>query len=285
MAYWVCAFGCMAVRPRPSCCDEQAGVGEPVLVPRCGAWDVLEEDDFMTGERAILIVDDDKALCALLAEQFAVDGEFTGVEAGSVAEADAQLNGGASRFDAIILDVGLPDGDGRDYCAELRRRGVKVPIIMLTGSDEESDVVRGLDAGANDYVAKPFRLAELLARVRAQLRIFENSEDAVFSIGPYTFRPSAKLLHDEGRNKRIRLTEKEAAILKFLYRAGTRPVARQVLLNDVWGYNATVTTHTLETHIYRLRQKIETDPSNARLLVTEGGGYRLDLEGSTQAAA
>ncbi|HKM62001.1 MAG TPA: response regulator transcription factor [Acidisphaera sp.] len=239
----------------------------------------------MTGERAILIVDDDKALCALLAEQFAVDGEFTGVEAGSVAEADAQLNGGASRFDAIILDVGLPDGDGRDYCAELRRRGVKVPIIMLTGSDEESDVVRGLDAGANDYVAKPFRLAELLARVRAQLRIFENSEDAVFSIGPYTFRPSAKLLHDEGRNKRIRLTEKEAAILKFLYRAGTRPVARQVLLNDVWGYNATVTTHTLETHIYRLRQKIETDPSNARLLVTEGGGYRLDLEGSTQAAA
>jgi len=239
----------------------------------------------MAGERPILVVDDDKALRALLTEQFAVDGEFVAVEASSVAEADAQLNGGGSRFDAIILDVGLPDGDGRDYCADLRRRGVKVPIIILTGSDEESDVVRGLDAGANDYVAKPFRLAELLARVRAQLRIFENSEDAVFTIGPYTFRPSAKLLHDEVRNKRVRLTEKEAAILKFLYRAGTRPVARQVLLNDVWGYNATVTTHTLETHIYRLRQKIEIDPSNARLLVTEGGGYRLDLEGSSQQAA
>jgi DNA-binding response OmpR family regulator len=140
-------------------------------------------------------------------------------------------------------------------------------------------VVRGLDSGANDYIAKPFRLNELLARLRAQLRIFENSEDAVFSIGPYTFRPSAKLLQDPAKNRRIRLTEKEAAILKFLYRAGTRAVARQVLLNEVWGYNAAVTTHTLETHIYRLRQKIEPDPANARLLVTEGGGYRLDPEG------
>ena len=234
----------------------------------------------MAGERSILIVDDDKVLCALFAEQFVVDSEFTAVEAGSVAEADAQLSSG-SRFEAIILDVALPDGDGRDYCAELRRRGVKVPIIMLTGSDDESDVVRGLEAGANDYVAKPFRLAELLARVRAQLRIFENSEDAVFTIGPYTFRPSAKLLHEEARNKRIRLTEKETAILKFLYRAGMKPVARPVLLHDVWGYNTTVTTHTLETHIYRLRQKIEIDPSNPRLLVTEGGGYRLDLEAAT----
>jgi DNA-binding response OmpR family regulator len=233
----------------------------------------------MSGDRAILIVDDDRALRSLLVEQFAVDGEFTAVEAGSVADAETCLNAPENRFEAIILDVGLPDGDGRDYCAQLRRQGVKLPIVMLTGSDDEIDVVRGLDAGANDYIAKPFRLAELLARLRAQVRIFENSEDAVFLIGPYTFRPSAKLLQEPARNRRIRLTEKEAAILKFLYRAGTQPVARQVLLNEVWGYNAAVTTHTLETHIYRLRQKIEPDPSNARLLVTEGGGYRLDPEG------
>lgn len=232
----------------------------------------------MSAERPVLIVDDDRALRETLGEQLAVDGEFVAVEAGSVAEADELLSDKGMRFDAIILDVGLPDGDGRDLCVRLRRQGVKVPIIILTGSDEESDVVRGLDAGANDYIAKPFRLAELLARVRAQLRIFENSEDAVFTIGPYTFRPSAKILEDV-RKRRIRLTEKEAAILKFLYRAGTRPVARQVLLNEVWGYNAAVTTHTLETHIYRLRQKIEPDPSHARLLVTEGGGYRLDPEG------
>ena len=233
----------------------------------------------MAGERPILIVDDDRTLRDELAAQLQLDGEFVVQEAGSVAEAVTTLAAAEQRFDALILDVSLPDGDGRDLCAELRRQGLRMPIIMLTGSDEEADVVRGLDAGANDYIAKPFRLGELLARLRAQLRILENSEDAVFVIGPYTFRPSAKLLQEPQRNRRIRLTEKEAAILKFLYRAGTKPVARQILLNEVWGYNAAVTTHTLETHIYRLRQKIEPDPTNARLLVTEGGGYRLDPAG------
>ena len=233
----------------------------------------------MTAERPILVVDDDTTLREALLEQLQIDGEFAVAEATTISEAEALMTGKDARFDAVILDVGLPDGDGRDLCALLRRQGLRMPIIMLTGSDDEADVVRGLDAGANDYIAKPFRLAELLARLRAQLRIFENSEDAVFTIGPYTFRPSAKLLHEPVKNRRIRLTEKEAAILKFLYRAGTRPVARQVLLNEVWGYNAAVTTHTLETHIYRLRQKIEPDPSNARLLVTEGGGYRLDPVG------
>ena len=234
----------------------------------------------MTGDRPILVVDDDDALRDTLKEQLQVDGEFRADDAGTLSEAETKVSAKDARYDAVILDVGMPDGDGRDFCARLRQEGFRMPIIMLTGSDEEADVVRGLDAGANDYIAKPFRLAELLARLRAQLRIFENSEDAVFTIGPYTFRPSAKLLQEPVKNRRIRLTEKEAAILKFLYRAGERPVARQVLLNEVWGYNAAVTTHTLETHIYRLRQKIEPDPSNARLLVTEGGGYRLDPQGA-----
>ena len=240
----------------------------------------------MAASRPILIVEDDAALRATLAEQIMLaGGEFSTVEAGTAAEAAAKLDAGDARYDAILLDIGLPDGDGREFCAKLRRDGKRMPVIMLTGADAEQDVVRGLDAGANDYIAKPFRLAELLARLRAQLRIFENSEDAVFTIGPYTFRPSAKLLQEPVKNRRIRLTEKEAAILKFLYRAGTRPVARQVLLNEVWGYNAAVTTHTLETHIYRLRQKIEPDPGNARLLVTEGGGYRLDPLGVLPVAA
>ncbi|ATJ91581.1 response regulator transcription factor [Acetobacter tropicalis] len=232
----------------------------------------------MTGARPILVVDDDRILRQTLVEQLQLEGEFTVQEAASLAEAREKLKAPDARCDAILLDVTLPDGDGRDFCAELRKEGLRMPIIMLTGSDDEADIVRGLDAGANDYVAKPFRIAELLARLRAQLRLFENSEDAVFTIGPYTFRPSGKLLQDPQKNRRIRLTEKETAILKFLYRAGTRPVPRQVLLNEVWGYNAAVTTHTLETHIYRLRQKIEPDPANASLLITEGGGYRLNPE-------
>lgn len=251
---------------------------DPPRGPRCC------ERCRMSVERPILIVDDDATLRETLVEQLEVDGEFAATQAATVSEAEAMVTARDSRFDALILDVGLPDGDGRDLCASLRKAGLRMPIIMLTGSDDEADVVRGLDAGANDYIAKPFKLNVLLARLRAQLRIFENSEDAVFTIGPYTFRPSAKLLQEPIKNKRIRLTEKEAAILKFLYRAGERPVARQVLLNEVWGYNANVTTHTLETHIYRLRQKIEPDPGNARLLVTEGGGYRLDPTAAVAAA-
>ncbi len=114
----------------------------------------------------------------------------------------------------------------------------------------------------------------LLARIRAQLRQHEASEDAVFSIGPYTFRPGAKILISE-KGSKLKLTEKETAILRYLYRAGMKVVSRDTLLSEVWGYNAHVTTHTLETHIYRLRQKIEVNPASARILVTEPGGYKL----------
>jgi len=229
--------------------------------------------------RPILLVDDDAALRDTLAEQLSLDGEFTTRGAETAAEAEALLRAPGARFDAILLDIGLPDGDGRELCAALRKLGMTLPIIMLTGADAEEDLVSGLDAGANDYIAKPFRLAELLARLRAQLRVFDNSEDAVFSIGPYLFRPADKQLLEPARNRKLRLTEKESAILKHLHRAGGRPVARQTLLHEVWGYNSAVTTHTLETHIYRLRQKIEPDPTNARLLVTEAGGYRLAADG------
>ena len=116
--------------------------------------------------------------------------------------------------------------------------------------------------------------AVLLARIRAQLRQHEQSEDAVFTIGHYSFRPAQKLLVEEDGGK-VRLTEKETAILKYLYRAEQKVITRDILLEEVWGYNSGVTTHTLETHIYRLRQKIEKDPSNASLLVTESGGYKL----------
>ena len=239
----------------------------------------------MTSPHPILIVDDNDALRASLAEQLAFEGEFAATGAASLADAEALLRADGARFDAILLDLGMPDGHGRDFCVKLRRAGLRMPIIMLTGADGEQDVVRCLDAGANDYIAKPFRVQELLARLRAQIRIFEGSEDAVFTIGPYDFRPAAKLLQDPKRNRKIRLTEKETAILKFLYRAGGRSVSRQILLTKVWGYNSHVTTHTLETHIYRLRQKIEPTPAEARILLTEGGGYRLAMGDAEHADA
>ena len=226
----------------------------------------------MSGKR-ILLCDDDDALRQSLAEQLQLHEEFDTRQVASAGEAIEVAKD--DHFDAIVLDVGLPDMDGREACRIMRRAGVKCPVIMLTAHDSDSDTILGLDAGANDYVTKPFRLNVLLARLRAQLRQHEQSEDAVFAVGPYSFRPAQKLLLLEEQNKKVRLTEKETAIVKYLYRAGQKVVSRDKLLGEVWGYNAGVTTHTLETHVYRLRQKIEADPSNAEILVTEPGGYKL----------
>lgn len=225
----------------------------------------------MPSAKRVLLVDDDTMLRGSLAEQLAATGEYAPVEAGSVAEGRAKAKDGLYEF--MILDVGLPDGDGRKLCRALRDDGVSCPIILLTAADTAADTIEGLESGANDYVTKPFRFAVLMARIHAHLRNHEQSEEAVYRIGPYTFRPSAKLLIDP-TEKKIRLTEKETNILKFLYRSGDT-VARETLLHEVWGYNPAVTTHTLETHIYRLRQKIENNPGQAQILVTESGGYRL----------
>ncbi len=226
----------------------------------------------MPSLRKILLVDDDEDLREALSEQLVMTEDFDVFEAGT--GADGMEKARTELYDLLILDVGLPDTDGRELCRRMRKVGVKCPIIMLTGHDTDADTILGLDAGANDYIAKPFKFPVLLARIRAQLRQHEQSEDAIFQLGPYTFKPSQKMLLDD-KERKIRLTEKETNILKFLYRASQGVVARDVLLHEVWGYNAGVTTHTLETHIYRLRQKIEPDPANARLLVTESGGYRL----------
>lgn len=227
----------------------------------------------MSSGKQVLIVDDEEPLLEMLAEQLQLHEEFVITTAINGAEAlELSKN---DYFDIILLDVGLPDMDGREACRLMRRNGVKSPIIMLTGADTDADTILGLDAGANDYITKPFKLGVLLARLRAQIRQHERSDDALFTIGPYNFQPGAKLLMEKETNKKVRLTDKEAAILKYLYRIGDKIVSRDVLLDEVWGYNSAVTTHTLETHVYRLRQKIELDPSNARILLTEQGGYRL----------
>ncbi|HTM80144.1 response regulator transcription factor [Asticcacaulis sp.] len=228
----------------------------------------------MVQQKTLLIVDDDDELREALAEQLELHEEFKVIQAANGTE--GLRLGKSVNADLILLDVDLPDMDGREACRLLRKGGLTTPVIMLTGQVSDSDTILGLDAGANDYVTKPFRFAVLLARIRAQVRSHETSEDATFRIGPYEFKPALKVLVDQTQ-KKTRLTEKETNILKYLYRAGGKPITREELLTEVWGYNAGVTTHTLETHVYRLRQKIEPDPANARLLMTDAGGYRLQF--------
>ena len=224
--------------------------------------------------KKVLLIDDDEDLREALSEQLLMTDDFDVHEGASGVEALEKVK--QHSYDLLVLDVGLPDTDGRELCRLIRKQGVKCPILMLTGHDTDSDTILGLDAGANDYITKPFKFPVLLARMRAQLRQHELSEDAIFVLGPYTFKPSLKLLFTSN-DKKIRLTEKETNILKFLYRSTEDVVPRDILLHEVWGYNAGVTTHTLETHIYRLRQKIEPDPGKASILITENGGYRLSM--------
>jgi DNA-binding response OmpR family regulator len=223
--------------------------------------------------KTVLLVDDDDALRGSLAEQLDLHQEFKTTLAGN--GADGLETAKEKHFDAILLDVGLPDLDGREVCKLMRRAGVNSPIIMLTAQDTDSDAILGLESGANDCVTKPFRMGVLVARLRAHMRQHEQSKDAVLTIGPYSFQPSAKILLDEENGQKVSLTEKETSILKYLFQSGKKVVNREILLSEVWGYNSGVTTHTLETHVYRLRQKIERDPSASVILVTEPGGYRL----------
>ena len=226
----------------------------------------------MINEPKILVIDDDDDLRQSLEEQLATSGEFRVVTAETAAKGIELIKNELP--DLIVLDLGLPDMDGREVCKHLRKHGFKKPILMLTGNSSDADQVLGFNAGVNDYVIKPFRFAVLLARIRAHLRRHEYSADAVFAIGPFSFKPAAKILLSQ-KGSKIHLTEKETLMLKHLYRAGGKAVTRKELLEEVWGYNSGVTTHTLETHVYRLRQKIEEDFSHPQLLLTEDGGYKL----------
>ena len=226
----------------------------------------------MAVKQKILLVEGDSALAEVLTEQLALHEEF---ELSRVESAAAAINAANKGFDLILLGADLPDQDGREACKTIRKNNITTPIIMLTVAASEADAILGLDAGANDYIIKPFRFGILLARMRAQLRSHEQAETAELHIGDYVFRPGLKILEPQNGAAKIRLTEKETNILKFLHRAGGQAVARDTLLHEVWGYNAQVSTHTLETHIYRLRRKIEADPSEATLLLTLEGGYAL----------
>ncbi len=235
----------------------------------------------MSDSKRVLIIDDDDLLNEMLCEQLQQLGGYQCIAA-TTGEAGVDL-AKSGHFDLFLLDVDLPGAGGHEVCRALRAEGAMAPIIMLTADVSDHAAIESLDSGATDYVTKPFKLGVLLARIRAQIRQFERSDEAVLSVGPFAFRPGVKTLslmqgaQDKEPAEVIRLTGKEAEILKFLYLHGGEVVGRDTLLNEVWGYNANVTTHTLETHVYRLRQKMECDPSCAKILLTEPGGYRLQL--------
>ena len=222
----------------------------------------------------LLIVDDDAYLRTSLRQQFLAEGFHNIFDVGSATGLNTALK--EANPDLILLDIQMPDGNGVEICKRLRREGFAKPIVMQTAKNAESDIIEGLEAGANDYVTKPLRMGELLARIHTQLRQFKASDDARFELADLNFVPANKMLHKMECGRMQALTEKETTILKFLYRAFPESVTKDELLIEVWGLQNGLTTHTLETHIYRLRQKIGRLTKTPIVITTENG-YRLEL--------
>ena len=228
----------------------------------------------MTNLKKVLLIESDVDLREALCEQLRNTDQFEVFSSGDDTETVEKLR--VQSYDVIVVDLHPLNKDSLGACRLIYAQNVKCPILLLTERDEISSTVFGQDARASDYIIKPFKFPILLARINIQLQKYERSNDSVFTLGPYKFHPAIKILKTHDNNE-IQLTEKETDILKFLYHTVEDVVPRDILLHEVWGYNNSVTTHTLETHIYRLRQKIERNPSLAELLVTESGGYRLEI--------
>ena len=224
----------------------------------------------MPSPRPILIVEDDADLRTTLAEQIAVDGEFVAHEAGSAAQAAEKLAGADTRYDAILLDIGLPDADGRDLCHALRARGVTAPVVFLTAHDALPDRLSGFAAGGDDYLTKPFAFAELVARLRALLR-----RNAVPDAGDGRLRvdPLDHAAHCGGES--VPLTPTEYRLLALLAARGGEVVRRAELVQAGWPHGAIVHDNTLDAYIARLRRKIRAMPGAPELATVHGVGYSL----------
>ena len=226
----------------------------------------------MNPSTKILLINNDKDLGEALVFQLRLGEKYQIIETSDETSSLAQINN--NFCDLVIINSQSSALKGYDLTKSLRLAGYKKPIIILINQNSNFDIPDDQNHKADEYIIKPFRYPVLLKSIETQLHKFKKSENTQYNIGKYVFKPNSKILESK-ESISIRLTEKENNILKFLYKNLGNVIRRETLLHEVWGYNSKVTTHTLETHIYRLRQKIEDDPSNAYFLITEPGGYKL----------
>jgi two-component system alkaline phosphatase synthesis response regulator PhoP len=220
----------------------------------------------------LLIVEDEPAILSAMCRGFEFEG-FEVVMAVDGRDALARIE--SERPDLVVLDVMLPKLNGIDVCKQLREAGEEVPIILLTARDQEMDKVLGLRSGADDYVTKPFSFLELLARVEAVLRR-RPAGAQTGSDGAPALRLDAKRMEVYKGERKLELSKREFRILEYFVDHRDEIVTRERLLDDVWGYDAYPFSRTVDTHIAKLRKKLEEDPSDPKLIVTVHGiGYKF----------
>lgn len=235
----------------------------------------------MTSKANILIIEDEEAIRTGLVDVLIYHGFTTDFADNGNAGLDKALTG---KFDLILLDVMLPGMDGFSVCERIRKEDREQPIIMLTAKTSDEDIIQGLQLGADDYVAKPFSIAQLILRIQAVLRRSGLSKEAdhILELGNNTKNNFIKIdsrnLSATNGKEDINFTRREMDILLYLYNHADRPVPRDELLNKLWGYakNLELETRTVDIHIAKIRRKIEQDPAKPCHLVTiRGAGYRL----------
>jgi two-component system alkaline phosphatase synthesis response regulator PhoP len=227
----------------------------------------------MTRQETILVVEDEASMIAGL--EYALTKEGYLVRSASDGER-ALLAVRKSLPDLILLDVMLPVRSGFDVLRELRKEGRSVPVILLTAKGQELDKVHGFDLGADDYVTKPFSLAELLARIRARLRTRANDAPDAFELSGAHVDMKRMQVERDGAVHELSL--REIDMLKLLWRERGQSVSRERFLTDVWGHERFPSTRTVDQHMVKLRQKIEADPADPKHLLTAFGvGYRLEI--------
>ena len=219
----------------------------------------------------ILLIERDIDLREVLCEQFSNTNRFKVFKSSNIPETSKLLSN--QTFDVIVVDLHPSGPVSRELSGLICETDLECPVLVITNENDVPAHVFGSDKRISDYIKKPFKFTDLLSRIDF---LFQKRDETTLLIGPYTFQPAMKLLLTES-SKEIRLTEKETSMLLFLYHSKDYVVQRDTLLHEVWGYSTDVTTHTLETHVYRLRQKMKSDPGDTDLLVTEAGGYRLAI--------